>query len=1820
MSFKPVLSWFANPKNSLLVVLALVAAVELGLLLSGPSTPPDEARENDKMAIDVADLTLDMNRMRDLYLEFTYPLGLDQVGMEANASLATFSPEIDGIWSWVSPTMLNFKAEEPFSGASEYELALNPPALLGPDEAFVGETLLTFKTGTFKVEQIRLEQQPDPGGPTMVTIGGQIRFNTEVDPETLLGHIKLIDPLRGEEDPVPLALLDAYSSRSLSFRSAPLEKTDQARDLILSVAPDLLPSMGNIPLGQEASQTINLYLDPTLQVQKTNYSPTGNRFDVVLSFTSPVAAETAQQYLTVTPDQPVRLSASGSSLIIHGDFLPGRAYTVGLDAGLTAIDGAVLEKAYSAAGTMPNLEPRVDFAAQGMFLSAKDSRQMVLETVNAPKAQLVVDRVYRSNLFSLFSNHPWRVFDPSFWDNDLDHSLGDRILEKDLTFDSAPNEIVRTPVDLGAIIDAEAPGIYRIGMLMPNDYRGPQRWVMVTDVGLVAKRGTDSMLVWAVSLKDSRPLPGVKLTLLSDQNQVLASGTTDAQGLWRKNGLDTVFKEHVPWLVLAEKGEDMSFLLMDRFRADMTGLDVAGTFAPSGYLAFAWGERDIYRPGETVRGVVAVRDAGMNTPGAMPLTLTRMDPQGRVLGSLALTTDNQGTAEFEVDVPDFALTGHYWLEIRAGEDVIGEYRYQVEEFIPDRISVDIETKSASLAPGDRLEFTVASNYLFGAPASGLPVEARVELLPVDFAPEDFSEYVFGDPERPFPATDIYPPGGGEQLLNLDDEGNLAFQVAVPLGLTPPAALRAQITARVSERGGRGVSARQGVVVHPYPYYLGIKQPVRDGSDPGQPREFHYVSLTPDATPADHGVLTATLYKDVWQSILTITPSGDYKFVSERDPVMLSSTTIPAGQTEGVFQFTPPIYGSYRVVLEDKATGAASQVSFYAGGWGYSPWALENPARIDIVPDKENYRAGETATFQVRAPFPGKLLVTVEGRDVLETKIIELTGNTGQISLPAKASYAPNVYVTAVLVRSAEDLLPGEPGRAVGSAPFFVGLDAGWAAVDVTAPETMRPENGLDIEITAPPGSRVTVAAVDEGILQLINQATPNPFDFFYAKRGLEVETMDVFSLLFPEAAALMGLATPGGGEDLEQMKQFVRTESLNRVQPVAFFSGLLTADASGRIRYHVDVPEFAGALRVMAVAVDHKTFGADQTLTRVKSPLTVTPTLPRFLAPDEKLQVPVVVRNDTENPAMLTVTLAVEGAAIVPTPEQGFMLDPGRDTIVYFDLETGPAEGKVTVRAEVAGGGESAGSTTELYVRSAMPFERDALAGSVTEGETELPGAGETFVPETVTRTLTIGGMPLMRFTDNLDQLIRYPYGCIEQTVSRAFPLLYFEDLARQMDPELLGANIPSRVYAAITRIRIMQTDNGGFALWPGDYHKASPYLSAYATHFLVEARAAGYQVDDDFLNLSLEYLRDMIHQSRLAPYELTRVSYALYVLALAGTPDLSTMDLVRPKIDSRQHGEATALLAAAYAAVGDVKNVRLLLSGDIQVPDLKRQLSGDYGSTVRNLGLAAMALIHADPTDQRLPDMINTMAALIEPGRWYTTQENAVALMALGQFFRLQAEAPPFSGRVLMDGKVLGEFSTNATLSLNDPPADKPVTIVMDPGYRPGTVFYSQIIRGAPIPAAYEPLSDGIEIERALLDREGNPIDPASIRQGDLIVLKTDLRSAIGPVDNMALQILLPTGLEVENPRLSSTEILDWMGGEPLESAYQDLRDDRVLVFADLPVDKDHPNKWYTVYSLVRAVTPGTFILPPVRAEAMYDPTIRASGPVAAITVTVRP
>jgi len=1815
---------------ALVIVGGLWLAQTLG---SGPgeAMAGGEGAEAGAEAVSVFDVVLDRENRKFVDILFDRPVAKGKAGEILGLPPATVEPPLAGVWRWRDDQILRFEPSGGFPVASRYELALIPERFLREDQALQGDATFELETDRFLLEQVSVQEVPSPLGGGKVTLHGRLQFNYAVDPRQLAPLVHLVDPAVGEDEPIQVELEDVYWTRpTIQFRTGEVQKQKAARTLELVVDGALTPSVGNAPLGDDAVEEIPLGSRDRLEVREVTSTPGLDDSTVEIALSSRIDPRLAGKYLKVTPETKFRASAQGNVLTLTGAFRPGGHYSLALAAGLPAEDGATLPEPYETDVTLSNLSPSLDFESPGNFLAASGERNVAVQSVNVDRFQLTIDRAYANNLFFLFDYADLLGSDSAYSGSSIQHTFGDRLVNQTVQVDADRNTEATTVVPVGRYL-AEAfetqdntsgapdrPGLYRVLISRPGQWQATQRWLLLTDLGAVVKKAPGEVLAWVSSVRTLAPIAGARVTLISDQNQTIAQGRTDADGFWRfRDGAR--LEQNRPYLVKVERGDDFTFVNLDRMGIDTTGLEVGGApSTPDGYSAYLYGQRDLYRPGETAEGMAIVRDAALRPAPAMPAILRHRDPRGLEVETRTVRIDDRGLAPFSLELPPYAVTGNHTLELEVGERVIGRYRFQVEEFIPDRIKVEIkppdEAPGRGPTPGEDLTFDVTSHYLFGPPAASLPVEARVSLVPTVFRPKGFEGFSFYDGGRGFERREIFT---GEETL--DESGQRTFKASIPAGLEPPSGLQAVITARVSEQGGRGVAARTSIPVHPYPYYLGLRRTEGGFPEPGQPVEIEYVAVAPDGKPTPAQELQAELYFDRWHTVLRKTPSGGYKYHSERESVLIEDRTLPAGAPRGSFRFTPSDYGNYRVVLTDPASGAAASLGFWASGWGYAPWAMENPSRIELELDKDEYAPGETATVQVKAPFPGRLLLTVERDQIFHTRVYDLAENSATIQVPIRRDFRPNAYVTATLVRKVSDLDPGGVGRAFGAVPLSVDRTANRQAVTIDAPDQVRSASALEVTAHAAPGSVVTVAAVDEGILQLIAQKTPDPFDFFYRKLALGVRSFDTFSLLLPEVA-IEGASQAGGGFAGEQAAQYVRTEGIRRVQPVAFWSGPVVADGAGRAVAHFELPEFQGALRVMAVAVKNETMGSSDHLTRVRDPLVLLPTLPRILSFGELLRVPVTVRNDTGRSGPVRVTLAVDGPATIEGESTlEVPLDDGSEGTVYFAVRTGGTPGEIRFAFRAEGLGETSKASGRVGVRSDLPPESSEQAGGLSDPTLEIPLETPIALrPESVRREVRVGPLPLLQLTGKLEALVRYPYGCLEQTVSKAFPQIYLADLLEAIDPEVLApdgkgpngqpVDPKANVAEALRRVEGFQLADGGFSLWPG-WTEAQPWTSVYAAHFLVEAERAGYPVASHVRQRALDFLGTQVRaKSSYGATELERTAYALYVLARAGQADLGTMDFVREKHLGELRPESKSLLAAAYAAIGRRDTVDELVARIGTLEQVERQSGKNFDSTVRNRALLLMALLDAAPESPRIPALADRLAREAVAAPWWTTQESGFTLLALGRFYHRQAERPPFRGKVYLGDRLLGPVSTDQPAHFTNLRGDEPIRIVLEDRagsrYAAGSAFYSVITRGLPTDEDFQPTSVGLQIQRTYLTRTGDPADLDRIHQGDLLLIQTMVRSVAGPVQNVVIENLLPSGIEVENPRLETTESLPWATPSRLDQSHVDLRDDRILLFVDLP-----SNDWQTVYALVRAVSPGSFRVPPAHAEAMYDPALRATG-----------
>lgn len=1811
MSTSPVGSaWLKDWRNLSILILSTAVVVLAGLLIAektGVGAIAPEARPGEEV-VSILDTVVDRERLTHIDILFDHPIGRDRVGEVLPEEAVEVEPLTGGNWQWEAASILRFRPSGGLAIATDYTIRFDPAHLLEPGQRFWGRPEVSVRTDQFRVDRIDLQEEPASQELDRVILRGQVRFNYPVDPATLIQFFHYRDPATGTDAPIQLET--SYTSQVIGFRTPPLRKTREERDIVFGVNEGLTPAGGNVPLRSRFEETFVIGSSEVLKVRSVSGQAAYPESRITIRFSSPVSPDRAREFLTVRPEASFVLSAAANELQLTGGFAPGSSYQIALREGLPGRDLSTLRETHQARVSLPNLQPSVEFQDPGEFLSASGYRSVGVESVNVRQFELTIERVYQNNLFALLQFNRWQYDSPEYWrHSSISGALGDQIASDTIRVSGQPNRPTLTRLDLGRYVDGSEPGLYRVGLFHGAGHLGTQKWLLITDLGIVAKRGSRELTVWVSSFGTLAASSGAEVTVISDQNQTLARGRTDGQGFWTARDLPSGERDPGPHLVSVQRGADFSFLILDRHAVNLAGLDVSGAQpAANEFQAYLYGERDLYRPGETVNGVAVVRNRNLQLPPSMPLILRHRDPRGIEQRSVRVETAELGLAEYSFELPLSSRTGTHVLELMVADEAIGRRRIQVEDFVPDRISVDLQPSQEEFRAGEDLSFRVTGRYLFGPPAAGLEVEGRVRLETTPFRPAGFAEYTFQNPDRNLDSIELL---ASEERL--DDAGERAFSVRLPEKVLSPSGLSAVLTGRVQEAGGRGVATAKRVPIHPYPFYIGLRRSDDRPVDPGGSVEFQYVTVDPQGRRIESGPLRAELYRDRWHTVLQRTPEGGYRYESNREAVLVESLAVSGGASSGSVRFAPRDYGSYRAVVEDPAGGASAQVSFYVGGWGHSPWNLQNPGRLEIETDKEEYESGEEAVVEIKAPFPGRLWLTVEREGVLDSRVVTLTDNSARVRVPIRENYLPNVYVTATLVRSASDLSAGGGGRAYGAARLRVNREARRLPLTVSAAEEIRPRTSLVIRAATAPGSRVTVAAVDEGILQLIRQATPSAFDHFYRNLALGVRTSDIFSLLLPELGPLQDQADAGGGLGLTEA-DVLQTGAIRREDAVSFWSGVVDSGRDGQVEVSFDIPDFQGALRIMVLAHGVDRFASLEAVVRVRDPLLLLPTFPRFLSFEERLQLPVSVRNDTGRDAEVTVRMSAQGPLkAIGESERKLSVPNGSERLLYFELQTGGVQGDAAIELTAAGNGERTQAGGRFPIRADLPLHTEAESGPLQDSETVFSAiSAERFRSGTVSRRLQISSLPLLQFSEHLNRLIGFPYGCLEQTVSRAFPLIYLEDVVRAAAPEHFQDVQPAEwIEAAQRRLATMQLSNGGFSFWPSS-DQLQPWASIYASHFLVEAQQAGHLVHESLYQGALSFLENEVAGSRRADVEtLEQTVYALYVLARAGRPDLGSMDLIRETQFGQLRPHSRALLGAAYAAVGNADALEQMHRGLEDAEQIERQGGANLNSPIRNRAIMLMAFLDSRPGDRRVVALVDRLSRDSAQFSW-TTQESGFALMALGRFFRRQAERPPFAGRLFAGDRQLASFDSGGGTFVDLP--DGPLRVVMDAGYEPGSAFFALHTRGVPSDRHFRPQSSGLEIETAYLDRQGRTLALNRVVQGDLVVARIRIRSTAGPFQNIAVQQLLPAGLEVENPRLESAETLPWVQQSRISPDHLELRDDRVVYFIDLP-----DQRWQTIYAVLRAVSPGRFRVPPAFAEAMYDPSRIGSGPQRVMEIEAR-
>jgi uncharacterized protein YfaS (alpha-2-macroglobulin family) len=1842
----------ASPVPSLwfLVMLLIIA----GLLLPGCGSreepSPDNLGPDDLMVASTLPASAELTLGRSLGVRLVR--GNSEWGFfqdMAAADAATIEPDIEGHWAWNDGARLEFHPRHPYDPNTRYRVTLKPAAFARHGLKLRGPRQFDFTAAAFRCLRIELERERVGYRPPRYRVQGSLHFNYPVDPEDAARHLK--GGIEGQ-DPVALVMETTGAGTRLDFRSEVVEADRQDRSFVVRLDKELKPAEGGLGLDKARSGRVVIPALERLQISRLTTGSSDLKPTISIRFNEEVSPTELRKHLKLEPAvDDLTMTSNWNTVVLAAAFQPKQSYTVSIAGALQASNGLALEVDFSRRVTIPDLDPMARIAGPGNYLSLRGEGKVALETLNLEKIQVVLQRIYPNNLVPFLqksdlrrhSNHNrWRLED-----------LGVPLFQQEITLRPGPvNQMQLVAVDLGSALEEDSRGIFRLQLFDPESNRWHDgRWIVATDLGLVAKRTPGRVEVAVASISKLSPVQGATVRLLSRNNQEVASGRTNAEGHISFSGLDDDTPGQRPFVVVATLGDDLSFLAFDETAVRTADLDVGGVhLTEKGYRAFMYGDRDIYRPGETMHLAWMVRDSKLKAAPSLPLNLVILGPGGDRYTSLRTECDEAGCGQYSAVMPRWVRTGPYTAMLYLGENqLLGETQFSVEEFIPDRMKVTAslhedaaatEPVGAVVGPDAELHLRAEAVSLFGPPAAGRTAEADIWFRRTPVVMPGYEAFHFGEN-----LGDELPPQRSLARAVTNEQGEAGWEVPLPSAPDFQGWLRLTANVKVSELGGgRAVSSTVATNYSPLDRVLGVRSLDSDGSDyrePGQPVSFEAVLLDLAGRPQADPEAKLQLRRRKWRTVLKQDSNGDFRYVSEYDEELVQeqAAALQAGPT--TLTVTPEAHGRYRLVVLSGDGQVRGSVDFYVYGFGYAPWAMSNPEKVNLKLDRENYGVGDVVMASVEAPFPGLMLVTVEREKVFSKQWVRLRENTGTVQVRVPAGASPNVYLTATLLRPLSELDPRTPARAFGAVPVFIDRDRRTLPVELETVAEMRPGQPLTVGVKlpedmdpqgAPP--RLTVAVVDEGVLQLTGYTTPSALDHFLQRRRLAVQSHDIWSLLLPEFSRIKRKSATGGDAQLSaadrDLAKRLNPLAANRVKPVALWSGLLEGKA-GWQQVTFDIPQFNGSLRVMAVATADDRFGSAESNVKVADPLVLTPSLPRFAAPGDRFQVPVPVYNglpaDAGPSAAVDLKLKLSGPLQPAAPAPGpLTVAAGKEEVAWFELAARDTVGTARIEVLASAAGETVSSTTELAVRPAHPLASRVTSGAVQGGNENVQSVriADDWLPGTAVTSISVAGNPAAGFGAALPYLLRYPYGCLEQKTSRCFPLIHFGELATKLAPGEFGENDGDYfVNSGLDYLATLYRPGLGFVMWPGaGYESHNPFATVYATHFLVEADQAGYVVPRDILEDALQVVAGLARTSSegwpsawVQQHRLATRAYACYVLALADKPERGAMDQLVQGDWQQLALAARTHLAGAYALTGNRPRFEELLPAANAPAETGRSSGFSWYSPARDEAMRLEVLATVDPDHLQVPRLMQRLARRAENGRWYNTQENAFALLALGKL-SARGLLEPASGSVLVDGEVVGTFSGDGFSIQSRRWAGATIEIRAE---GPGTAWYSILDEGVPTGADVEDFDGGLVIQRTYLDTSGNPLDLQNIEQGQTIVCRLVLQSDKGRVDDVVISDLVPAGLEIENPRLSRDSGYEWIEERDLRQfgrlgkQHLEIRDDRLLLFTGAGT------KPAAFHYTLRAVTAGQFTLPPVRAEAMYDPEVMSTRGAGAINV-VRP
>lgn len=1763
----------------------------------------------DKVEISFKEFGEEIAITQNLVIEFNENLASeDQLNRWDSTQYIKFEPAIEGAFNWESANRLVFSPSDKFPPSTKIKGVVTKEVLMNNDELKLGDDI-SFETQTtplnvFKISaywsRVNTDSKENP------TVYVDLDFNFPIKVAELKSRLGM--QVNGIETGIVLDSDKEYA-RSVRFYGEKIELSEESVPVSIVIQPGLVPLGGSQPTSE--ARTVNTNVSSPFQFKVTNLSADydGEKGTITVITSQAPQEKDLKKYLEVIPRVKFNVEPKSNGFVISSEkFDIASKYELVVKKGIEGKVGGLLKGDYREQFSFGNVKPTIKFDGnKARFLSKEGYKNVRIQILNVKEVEVVVSKVYENNAMNFLSSRNQYYdydIDEYYYGYDYNSNNMDQIWSKKITTTDLAKDGSFSVLNLDFEDKLkEYNGIYVVQVKSTeNQWLRDQRVISISDIGVIAKKGKNQLHIFTNSLATASPISNAQVTAFGRNNQKIGTVSTNASGVAIFNLDSNLPAGFQPYMVSISNNGDYNLLDLNSTATRTSRYDVGGKYLRDAqYEAFIFMERDLYRPGEEVNFAFIVRDRNWGLPGKIPVKAKVVTPDGREFINLRKTLGDQGSAEGKFSLPKSSLTGNYSITLyTSNNQYLTSQQVKVEEFLPDRIKVEAELdKKEYLATDTKMNLAISAVNFFGPPAANKNYEVRIQLSRSGFYPSTLRGYNFSYHKTNVSLYDINREG------TTDAQGKVNMNIEIPSNYKDMGILNLSGFVTVFDETGRPVSVRKGAKIITQDVFYGIK------SDDYWVKTGDAVKSSLVASDKDGKVLNGqkALVKIIKHEYKTVLAKSGryYRYRSQPYERVIEEKEMTISGKDTQVSFIPDLSGKYEVRIFPIGVNNYIQKSFYAYGYGsttVNSFEVDNEGEVDIIFDKEKYEPGEKAKVILKAPFSGRVLVTVENDDVKDYFYVQTDNKSAQFDLEIKDSYLPNVFLSATLFKPQQTSdIPLTVAH--GYAPVKVEKPSNKLDIQITAIEKSRSNKTQKITIRTKPGAMVGLAVVDEGILQVSQFKTPDPYNFFYGKRALGVKSFDLYPYLFPEVSVGSGMTGGGAGLDSELASR-INPLNNDRVKLVSFWKGIGKANKKGELTHEIEIPQYSGELRIMAIAFDNGAFGNGEESMTVADPIVISPGIPRFLSPGDSLLMPVAISNTSEKEINAKVSVSTGG--LVGSVGQSMVnqsFPKGEETMLLYKLYAQNDIGQGEIKIKVEAGKEEYSHNTSITVRPNSPLQKITGSGVIKAGENEKVDTKELdFIPSTVKRKLVVSKSPMVEFTKDLSYLLRYPYGCLEQTTSQGFPLLYYTNISKSVSNSQAheSKNANYIVNEALKRIYLMQLYNGGFTYWPGRSYE-SFWGSVYATHFLIEARRAGYDVDDNVLSKALEFVKKKANEKKVIDYYYTYNSkrsiyprgnlYSLYVLALAGDPQLSTMNFYLSKQEFLT-SDSKYLLSAAFALSGDKTKIDKLIQSKFTPESQIRSTGGSFYSPLRDEAIALTALLDVDPDNDEIPIMAKHVSQALKGRGWYSTQERAFSLIALGRIAR-EAERSNINADVMVSGKKVAEFKNGKeplTLEGNDLVGEVNISATGD-----GTLYYFWETEGMSKDGSFAEEDSYLKARRTYYHENGSIANLSNIKQNDRLIVKLSISNIFDKgIDNIVITDMLPACFEVENPRIGALPDYRWITDQSTPD-YSDFRDDRVHLFTDLSY-RGSRNYYY----MVRAVSKGDYNLGPVAADAMYN------------------